>query len=163
MQFWNIFNTYDCKILLCTNITYKYSRLAFQDFWCNSNIYNQSDYSNDYKKSTNSFILKYRKIKLYRKYIKKLLPINTLDINFKYGFEEPNITAITYGFKDLINSYVANLLNYFLTIKKYSINIIPTLKEKNLYLSINSIIYISIGKLIFIGTKLLLKRYKGEL
>ena len=115
------------------------------------------------KKSTNSFILKYRKIKLYRKYIKKLLPINTLDINFKYGFEEPNITAITYGFKDLINSYVANLLNYFLTIKKYSINIIPTLKEKNLYLSINSIIYISIGKLIFIGTKLLLKRYKGEL
>ncbi|CDM68694.1 Hypothetical protein CM240_1536 [Clostridium bornimense] len=126
-------------------------------------INDSTNTENSSKKNKNSFISNYKKFKLYHKFFKKLLPVNTLDINLKYGFEEPNITAITYGFKDLLNSYLINILNYFLIIKHYSINIIPTLKEKNLYLSINSIIYISIGKLIFIGSKLLLKKYKGDL
>lgn len=122
-----------------------------------------SDTENLSKNNKKSFMSKYKKFKLYHKDLKDLLPINTLEINLEYGFEEPNITAITYGFKDLFNSYLINTLNYFLIIKHYSINIIPTLKEKNLSLSINSIIYISIGKLIFIGSKLLLKKYKGDL
>lgn len=115
------------------------------------------------KKENRNFLQKFKKLKLYLEYIKKLLPINSLNIKINYGFDEPNITAITYGFKDLIISYIINILKCFLIIKNYSFEITPTLKEKNLYLSINSIIYISIGKVIFIGSKLLLKKYKGEL
>ncbi|MBU5314671.1 DUF2953 domain-containing protein [Clostridium bornimense] len=123
------------------------------------------DYKNTDKlteKNEPSFKLKYKKFKMYHIVLKKLLPINTLDIKLKYGFDEPHITAITYGFKDLLNCYFINILNYFFKIKNYSINIIPSLKEKDLYISVNSIIYISIGKIIFIAIKLLLKKYKNK-
>ncbi|WP_123053594.1 DUF2953 domain-containing protein [Clostridium sp. JN-1] len=79
----------------------------------------------------------------------KLKPVIKLNINFIFGFDDAAYTAIVYGV--LCSSYSAlrKLLNIVFKIKKFHVNITPNLNKSICDLELNSIISISLVKIIY--------------
>jgi len=96
-------------------------------------------------------------------FIREIKFKSTLKINIKitYGLEEAAHTALVYGFIPLINTLTLNILSKIFIIKQKQIYITPDFNNLHLKIQLNSIIYISLAKIIYTG--ILLAKYRQKL
>ncbi|MEG0772883.1 DUF2953 domain-containing protein [Clostridium sp.] len=90
------------------------------------------------------------------KKILKILKRNKFKFNYKsnisitYSLEDAAHTAIMYGFLNQLLSYLHGFLAMFLNVKDYKYNINPQYNKYYLNFEITSIVFVNLGKLIYI-------------
>lgn len=91
----------------------------------------------------------------------KFKPTLKISTKIAYGLEDAAHTALTYGFISLIDTLALNILSKIFIIKQKQIYINPDFNNLHLKIQINSIIYISLAKIIYTG--ILLIKYRRKL
>ncbi|MBV4419426.1 DUF2953 domain-containing protein [Clostridium tyrobutyricum] len=94
-------------------------------------------------------------IRKFRIVFKRLLKIKykpqiSIDIDMVYGLDDAAYTAILYGLINALTPSLLILLSKLFILKKQEINIKPCFNKSYFKLEINSIIYVSFVKIIYI-------------
>lgn len=105
----------------------------------------------------NRFSLK--KLELINKKLKKLFPIHSLFLKLEFGFEDPSITALSFGGISSLKILFFKLLSIFLNIRKFNFQVIPNLKNKKVNFEFSSIFFISIAKITYMLIMVLIILY----
>ncbi|MBZ9687988.1 DUF2953 domain-containing protein [Clostridium estertheticum] len=119
--------------------------------------------------------LTYNDIKLIIYKIKnlKFKPTMILNTYLEYGLDDAAFVAILYGLIHTSYSFLYLLLQNFVEVKKIDLKVTPHFEENDFNLEISSIIYTSLGKIIYMSFVMItclisikhknsnLKKYKG--
>ncbi|KEH97101.1 DUF2953 domain-containing protein [Clostridium massiliodielmoense] len=88
---------------------------------------------------------------IYKRFKNKVTNLKlNLDINILYGSENAAITGIFYGLIHSIISYGYGLLSSTFKIKHFNCNIVPKFNNSIFKIEFKSIIFINLGKIIYI-------------
>lgn len=149
-------------------IKIKYSKKNFIFKVYNLNISNKiksikDKYSLNYPEVKNRLPFFIKTIKNNLNFVNEIKFKSTLKIDIKiaYGLEDAAHTALVYGFISLINILTLNILSKIFIIKQNQIYVTPDFNNLHLKIQINSIIYISLAKIIYTG--ILLVKYRKKL
>lgn len=77
----------------------------------------------------------------------------TFSLDMTYGFDDAAITAMSYGILNIILSGIYQLFYYNSKLKNFKVNINPIFNKNFCELEMKSIIFISLGKIIYIRLK----------
>ena len=146
-------------------IKVKYSKKNFTFKIYNLNISNKLKSMNtpNCPETENKLFHVIKTLKNNLNFIKEIKFKLNLKINMKitYGLEDAAHTALAYGFIHSINTLALNILSKIFIIKQKQIYINPDFNNLHLKIQINSIIYISLAKIIYTG--ILLMKYRRKL
>ncbi|MEY7999474.1 DUF2953 domain-containing protein [Clostridium sp. Mt-5] len=131
----------------------------------NLNIKHKFNLNKDQRSSNNStknnglffFINKLRSQDF--KEIKMKSPIK-VNIKFAYGLNDAAYTALIYGVMSSLKAFLFNKLNKIFLVKQYNFHIKPDFNNFYFKLEVNSIIYMSLVKIIYVYIKL--SSYKNQ-
>lgn len=134
--------------------TLKYSNNTLQVYFYSIPIHINKNYDNTNKQQQKKKPSKFKLVNIIHLIDKltknKLKPNLKLKIKILYGFMEPSNTGIGYGLLQVICPFIEMLLSKFFNIKKYSLDINPNFDNSIIDLQINSIISVSLVKIIYI-------------
>lgn len=123
---------------------------------------NKNKYLLDYTHRKNGLSLFINTAKSCSQFIKELKFKPSIKINIKiiYGLEEAAHTAMLYGLIPLIDTFISNMVSKLFNIRQKQTYIIPNFNNLYFKIQLNSIIYISLAKIIY--TVILLAKYKQK-
>jgi hypothetical protein len=84
----------------------------------------------------------------------KFKPTLRINLNLDYGFLDASSTGIAYGIICSLSPFLYKLLSVVFKIKKYNTSITPDFDNIKLSVQINSIIFVSLAKIIYIAITL---------
>lgn len=134
----------------------KYVEKKLNIYLYNINIMKKIDYlkkkasnKHQYKKKS-EFNFKNLKLVINLLDNNKFKPILRFKLNFTYGLNDAACTAVSYGLISSLYPLALRILNCFFKIKKQYINILPDLNKPFFKLKLDSIIFVSFAKVIYI-------------
>lgn len=145
-------------------LTLKYWNKVLEIFIYNKKIVlkkpSDTDINNNLEATAKSSFIKsldYDDIKLiiYKVMSLKFKPTLTLITKLEYGLNDAALAAILYGLIHTIHSFMYMLLLNFFKVKKTDLKVTPHFVENDFSMEISSIIYINLGKIIYMAIKLI--------
>lgn len=162
---WNLF-IFPVLILLVflpipikITFNYKNNSISLCIFKFKVNLFRRIKSKRNIEKSTHTFKHKNLdldtvKLVLHKINSLKFKPTLRVNINLDYGFLDASSTGIAYGIICSLSPFLYKLLSVVFKIKKYNTAITPDFDNIKLSAQINSIIFVSLAKIIYIAITL---------
>ena len=83
-------------------------------------------------------------------------------IHMMYGFDDAALTGITYGIFNIVCTFIFQVLNLVMNVKKFNTNIEPCFNKKIFDVKFNCIIFISLANVIYIMIKFIHINHRAQ-